>query len=80
VLLEAGADANAADNYGTTVLMHAVHAANQEAALIKNVRALIRAGAQVNARNKLGQTALSIAVEAQNGDLVNLLKQAGARP
>jgi hypothetical protein len=80
VLLEAGADANAADDYGTTVLMHAVHAANQEAALIKNVRALIRAGAQVNARNKLGQTALSIAVEAQNGDLINLLKQAGARP
>lgn len=80
VLLEAGADANAADDYGTTVLMHAIHAANQEAALIKNVRALIRAGAEVNARNKLGQTALSIAVEAQNGDLINLLKQAGARP
>lgn len=80
VLLEAGADANAADDYGTTVLMHAVHAANQEAALIKNVRALIRAGAEVKARNKLGQTALSIAVEAQNENLINLLKQAGARP
>ena len=80
VLLEAGADANSADDYGTTVLMHSVHAANQEAALIKNVRALIRAGAEVNARNKLGQTALSIAIEAKNGDLINLLKQAGARP
>jgi ankyrin repeat protein len=80
VLLEAGADANAADDYGTTVLMHAVHAANQEAALIKNVRALIRAGAEVNARNNLGQTALSIASEAQNDALINLLKQAGARP
>ena len=80
VLLEAGADANAADDYGTTVLMHAVHAANQEAALIRNVGALIRAGAEVNARNKLGQTALSIAVEDKNRDLINLLKQAGARP
>lgn len=80
VLLEAGADANAADDYGTTVLMHAVHAANQEAALIRNVRALIRSGAEVNARNKLGQTALSIAIEAKNRDLINLLKQAGARP
>ena len=80
VLLEAGADANAADDYGTTVLMHSVHAANQEAALIRNVRALIRAGAEVNARNKLGQTALSIAIEAKNGGLINLLKQAGARP
>ena len=80
VLLEAGADANAADDYGTTVLMHAVHAANQEAALTKNLRALIRAGADVNARNTLGQTALSIAIEARNNDLINLLKQAGARP
>lgn len=80
LLLEAGADANAADDYGTTVLMHAIHAANQEAALIKNVRALILAGAQVNARNKLGQTALSIAAEDKNDKLIKLLKEAGARP
>jgi uncharacterized protein len=80
VLLAAGGDANAGDEYGTTVLMHAVHGASQVKELIGNVRQLLHAGAQVNARNKLGQTGLSIAMESGNGDLINLLKQAGAKP
>ena len=79
-LLEARADANASDNYGTTVLMHSIHGAAQVNELIKNVSALIRAGARVNDRNTLGQTALSIAEKDEAKAIIDVLKSAGAKP
>ncbi len=55
LLIEAGADVNAADKKGKTVLMWAVSPCSNA----KNVQKLIDAGADVRARNKDGETVLA---------------------
>ena len=43
------------------------------------VKALLEAGAEVDARDKEGKTALMRATEKGHADIVQLLKQAGAK-
>jgi ankyrin repeat protein len=76
-LIAAGADANARDSYGATMLMDAAHAGNAEM-----VRALIAAGADVNATDELGWNAVHKAVynnELDKGfpEVVEMLAKAG---
>jgi ankyrin repeat protein len=77
-LLAAGADCDARDADGATVLMHAAHAGHLEV-----VRALIDAGADVNATDPRGWGALAKAVHNPDldrgfADVVETLVQAGA--
>jgi ankyrin repeat protein len=55
LLIAAGADVNAADNFGTTAL----HGAADE----RSAKALIAAGAKVNAQNRMGETPLMTTVD-----------------
>src|SRR5690242_8843094 len=55
-LLRAGADANTADNDGTTALMHSVIESD-----VKMMKLLLAGGANPNARNALDSTALMYA-------------------
>ncbi len=79
VLQRAGADIEARDEYGNTVLMRAALWGKPEV-----VKIFLQAGANVNAVNKDGETALMKAAEygllaEDNGDsAVNLLIDAGA--
>jgi ankyrin repeat protein len=74
-LLDAGADANAADASGTTVLMLAAGAGDPA-----SVRALLDAGAAVDAREKtMEQTALMFAAASNRAQAVELLVARGAR-
>lgn len=66
-LLEAGADANAADN-GISVLMFAVNAGNVEI-----VKRLVLAGADVNYKNEAGVGALFLAAYSGDADIANAL-------
>lgn len=80
VLLAARADANAKDKDGRTALMEAASRgsfAPQDAAA--KVRLLIDAGADVNARDGRGSTPLSIATSKNAGEVVSLLRAAGAK-
>jgi len=71
LLVDAGADVNAANEMGHTPLHFA---ANADA-----VRALVAAGADVNARSRDGSTPLHLAVEAPGGvGAVEALLAAGA--
>jgi ankyrin repeat protein len=45
----------------------------------QNAEILLKAGADPNLRNTEGETALSIAIRNHNGDIAELLKQAGAQ-
>ncbi|MDR2784189.1 MAG: ankyrin repeat domain-containing protein [Treponema sp.] len=66
-LLEAGADANAANN-GISVLMFAVNTGNVEI-----VKQLISAGADVNYKNETGIGPLFLAAYSGNADMANAL-------
>jgi ankyrin repeat protein len=70
-LLRSGADVNAADEDGTTPLMHAVIESD-----VRLVKLLIENGANVNAKNALDSTALMYA--ATNLAKAQLLLEAGA--
>ncbi|HEV2396958.1 MAG TPA: ankyrin repeat domain-containing protein [Candidatus Sulfotelmatobacter sp.] len=77
-LLQAGADPNMRDSYGSPLLMEEIRRGN-----VENAQVLVEAGADVNAKNHYGYTILSMA-EAKPGfsgqdELVRLLKAAGAR-
>jgi len=74
ILLKAGANANATDSEGNTPLVWAVQYGNVSA-----VKELLAAHAEVNATNRRGDTALSIATRQHNAEIVELLKQTGAR-
>lgn len=82
VLINAGADVDAAGRNGTTVLMNAAALGN--AALVKK---LLSKGASVNAQNKFGLTALKVARETMRDagnrsgfeEIIKLLEAAGAK-
>lgn len=73
LLLERGADANAAEANGTTALHWAVNRGDHEL-----VAALIKAGADVNAQNAYGASAMSEAALLGDVKLLALLLEAGA--
>jgi ankyrin repeat protein len=75
VLLEAGANINAQDNFGETTLMHLVQWDGDEEML----RFLIDRGADVNIRNHEGHTALALTDRSRKGNPRNILEQAGAQ-
>jgi ankyrin repeat protein len=71
-LLDGGADVNAQDDLGTTILMHAVLDAD-----LGVVKLLLSKGADVNVQNKKGATALLWALH--DPDKVKLLLDQGAK-
>jgi len=68
-LIEKGADVNARDDIGMTVLMHAAYSRNADV-----VRFLIEKGADVNAVDRGGMNALSYARD--NEDVTKVLQMA----
>jgi len=75
LLVDHGADVNAADRIGQTPLMQAAELRRSDL-----IRSLIRAGAGVNCRARNSWTALHWAFFCYDSDSVNLLLQAGADP
>lgn len=77
LLIEAGADVNAADESGITPLMVAVESGN-----ISTIKMLLGKGALINAQDKLGRTALMFAVQGISGkpdiEIIDLLLKSGA--
>ncbi len=74
-LLEAGADVNAADDWGDTALIRA--AASGHAAVVE---LLLEAGADPEAPSRSGDTALAIAIKYRAGDVALVLLEHGADP
>lgn len=73
VLLENGADVNAPDGYGDTVLLYAVN--NK---LPEMIQMVLEHGADANARDRLGKTALHRLVEAGDLEAFETLMRYGA--
>jgi hypothetical protein len=73
-LLAAGAHANLPDKDGVTVLMVAVRFK-----ALGNVKVLLAAGADVNAKDRQGVTPLAIARREQDPQIIQMLRDAGAR-
>ncbi|HEV2177534.1 MAG TPA: ankyrin repeat domain-containing protein [Terriglobia bacterium] len=76
MLLDHGADPNAKDPDGNTLLMLA---AASDALPLELAKALIARGVDVNAKNPKGETALDFAKRAGHKPMVDLLVQAGAK-
>lgn len=76
LLLRAGADVRAQDDYGETALQRAVSVANAD---LQVVRLLLSAGAAVDHKDRYGRTALFLASQMGNAPLVTLLIQKGAQ-
>jgi hypothetical protein len=75
-LISRGADPNAADLDGRTLLMLV---ASSDAVPLEAARTLVARGADVNARSLNGQTALGLARRRGHTPMVDLLLAAGAR-
>ena len=75
MLLERGADINARDPEGRTVL---ILACGSEAVPVDMVKMLIAKGIDVNAKSATGDTALTYAKRYGNTEIVQLLEKAGA--
>lgn len=73
-LFSSGADVNAENDQGLTVLMCAVATSRS----LDVIRLLLEAGANVNARAETGLSALSYAVFVDDTEAVRLLLEAGA--
>ncbi len=71
-----GADVNASDPAGRTVLMLAV---GSESFSIETIRLLVERGADVNAKSANGETALDFAKRGGQSQVVDLLVKAGAK-
>lgn len=72
-LIEAKADVNCADQWGTTALMHAARGNR-----LSSLNALIEANADVNRTDRDGNTALMKAAESHNTECLKALIQANA--
>ena len=83
VLLDHGADLNAADPLGRTPLMYA---ARSDAPSAEVVKLLLKRGADVNAKDghanagDMGWTALDMAKQNGNTAVITVLEKAGAKP
>ena len=75
-LLDRGADANARDPHGNTLL---TLAANSDAISVDTVKSLIERGADLNAKDAEGRTALDCAKTRGSTAVVDLLVKAGAK-
>ncbi|HWO01122.1 MAG TPA: ankyrin repeat domain-containing protein [Blastocatellia bacterium] len=75
-LLDRGADANARDPHGNTLL---ALAANSDAIPVETVKSLIERGADLNAKDADGRTALDCAKLRGSTAVVDLLIKAGAK-
>lgn len=77
LLIEAGADVNAADESGITPLMVAIESGN-----ISTIKMLLSKGASINAQDTLGRTALMFAVQGiskkPDVEIIDLLLKSGA--
>lgn len=76
MLIARGADVNAKDSDGDTVLMLA---ASSDTLPLETIKTLLERGADVNARNVKGETALDIARRRGASPVVALLVKAGAK-
>jgi len=74
LLINAGADVNAKNEFGTTALIKA-----SAYDYINIVKTLIYSGADVNAKNHFGNNALYYASSNDNKVVVDLLKRYGAK-
>ena len=74
LLIEKGANVNAADEDGKTALMYAALCDAKETAEL-----LIEKGADVNAVNDNGETALMMATKKNNKEIADLLIKTGAK-
>ena len=82
LLIDRGADVNEFDDYdNTTLLMRIVQPNTGISPSFKPalVKLFLSKGADVNARNKNGETALSIADKSSTPEIIELLKQHGAK-
>lgn len=77
LLLQAGADVNATSEIGSTPLIMAGGARDQEAAF-RIAESLVRSGAEVNRCDDLGNTSLLLAAINKNFRVMELLISAGA--
>jgi ankyrin repeat protein len=73
-LLAGGANPNIQDEVGQTALMKAVLQGNTEMTTL-----LLSKKNDLNLKDKKGQTALALAIENNQGEIVNILKKAGAK-
>jgi len=82
-LISGGAEVNARDNHGRTVLMIAVSSPFDDSAdrlyVAGLAKVLTAAGAEVNARDDQGKTALWYALDNKQTDTIKYLKKIGAR-
>ncbi len=76
MLIDKGADPNARDADGHTILMLM---ASSDVLLVDTVRSLIERGAELNATDPLGRTALDFAKQRGSTAVVDLLVKAGAK-
>jgi ankyrin repeat protein len=76
MLVDRGAEANARDSQGHTLLMLA---ASSDAIPIATVKSLIERGADLNAKDPDGRTALDFAKQRGSTAIVDLLIKAGAK-
>jgi hypothetical protein len=76
MLIDKGADPNARDREGHTILMLI---ASSDAVLVDTVRSLIERGAELNAKDPSGRTALDFARLRGSTAVVALLVKAGAK-
>ena len=81
MLIEKGADVNAADDTGSTPLMYVASdaAGGEDKKTIHAARLLIEHGADVNAVDKDGKTALAHAPRSSRNLITALLKEHGAK-
>jgi methionyl-tRNA formyltransferase len=77
ILLKNGADINATNYKGTSVLMYAKSAAVRDNNL-QLMKAIIKNGANINHRDYKGRTVLSYALDDKHEEVIDFLKENGA--